>query len=69
MGYFLQRLYKDISTVKYIPSKSEIFVQDIHSKPEILLQIIQRFVIVPKQVKSEIPKPWLLSSPLLHPYM
>ena len=35
---FLQCLYKDIHTVTFIPSKPEIFIQGIHSKPEILIQ-------------------------------
>ena len=36
-----------------------MFTQSIHSKPEILLQNIQWFMIVPKQVKPEAPKSWL----------
>ena len=41
------------------PSKPEIFVQYMHSKPEILLQNIWGFIIVLKQVKPKTPKPWV----------
>ena len=53
---FLQCLYKDIPIVTYIPSKPKIFLQDIHSKPEILLQSIWEFMILSKQVKPEVYK-------------
>ena len=66
---FLRHLYEDISTVTPIPSKPEMFVQGIHSKPEILLQNIRGFVIVPKQVKPEAPKSWLPSHSSLQPYV
>ena len=56
---FLRSLYKDISIVTYILSKLEIFVQGIHSKPEILLQSIQEFMMLSKQVKPEVSKSWL----------
>ena len=56
---FLRCLYKNIPTATFIPSKPEMFVQSIHSKPEILLQNIWGFMIVPKQVKPEVPKAWL----------
>ena len=52
-----------------IPSKSEIVVQGIHLKLEILLQSIQGFVIVPKQVRPEAPKSWLPLRSLLQPYV
>ena len=45
--------------VTSIPSKPEMFVQGIHSKPEIPLQNIQGFMMLPKQVKPEAPKPCL----------
>ena len=51
-----------------ILSKLEMIVQDIHSKPKILLQNIQGFMIVPKQVELEAPKSWLPSRSSLQPY-
>ena len=45
-----------------------MFVQCIHSKPEILLQNIRGFMIVPKQVKPETLKSWLPLRSLLQPY-
>ena len=53
---FLGCLYEDIPMVTSVPSKPEMFVQGIHSKPETILQSIQGFMIVPKQVKPEAPK-------------
>ena len=53
---FLRRLYEDIHMVTPIPSKSEMFVQGIHLKPEILLQNSQKFTILSKQVKPEASK-------------
>ena len=49
-------------------SKPEMFVQGIHSTPEILLHNIWGFMIVPKQVKSEEPRSWLSLCSLLQPY-
>ena len=40
----------------------------IHSKPEILVQNIWGFMIVPKQVKPEAPKSWLPLCSSLQPY-
>ena len=65
---FLRRPYKDISTVTPIPSKPEMFVQGIHSKPEILLQYIWGSMIVSKQVKPEARKSWLPSRSSIQPY-
>ena len=65
---FLQRLYKDVPTVTLIPSKPEMFVQGIHSKPEILLQNIQEFTTLSKQVKPEAFNSWLSLHALLQPY-
>ena len=45
---FLRRLYEDILTVTPIPSKPEIFLQNI-----------REFMITPKQVKPEAPKSWI----------
>ena len=51
----LQRyLYGHIYTIK-----PEMFIRGIYSKPEILLQSIQGFMILPKQVKPKAPKSWL----------
>ena len=35
-----------------------MFLQGIHSKPEILLQIIQKFMMLSKQVKPKVSKLW-----------
>ena len=55
---FLRHIYKDIPTVTSISLKSELFLQDIHSKPEILLQSIREFMMLSKQAKSEASKSW-----------
>ena len=47
---FLRRLYEDIPTVTPIPSK-----------PEMFLQYIRGFVIIPEQVKPESPESWIPS--------
>ena len=62
---FLRCLYEDIPPITSIPSKPEMFAQGIYSKPEICLQHIWRFMIVPKQVKPEAPKSWLPLCPLI----
>ena len=46
-----------------------MFVQGIHSKPEIILHNIQGFIIVPKQVKPKAPKSWLALGSSLQPYV
>ena len=51
-----------------IPPTPEMVVQGIHSKPEILLQYIRGFTIVPKQVELEALKSWLPSRSWLQPY-
>ena len=55
---FLQRLYEDIPMVTPILSKTEMFVQGIHLKPEMLLQSIWEFMMLSKQVKPEVFKSW-----------
>ena len=50
---FIQCLYKDIPMVTPIPSKPEMIAQGIHSKLEILLQNIWRFIVVPKEMKTQ----------------
>ena len=65
---FLRCLYEDIPTITSIPSRPEMFVQGIHSKPEILLQNIRGFMILPKQVKPEAPKSWPPLHSSLHVY-
>ena len=65
---FLRPPYEDISTITPILSKPKMFVQGIHSKPEIRLQNIRGFVNVLKQVKSGTRQSWLPSRSLLQPY-
>ena len=55
---FLRRLYKDIPTVTPIPSK-----------PEMFLQYIQGFMIIPEQVKPESPELWMPSRSSIQPYV
>ena len=55
---FLRRLYEDIPTVTPIPSK-----------PEMFLQYIRGFVIIPEQVKPESPESWIPSRSSLQPYV
>ena len=54
----LRRLYEDIRTVTHIPSK-----------PEMFLQYIRRFVIIPEQVKPESPESWIPSCSSLQSYV
>ena len=68
MDIFTRRFYKDISRGTPIPSKIEMFVQGIYSKPGILLQIIWEFTILSKQIKPEAPKAWIPSHSSLQPY-
>ena len=44
-------------------------VTPIPSKSEMLLQYIWGFMIIPKQVKPEIPKLWIPSHPSPQPYL
>ena len=44
-------------------------VTPIPSKPEMLVQYVQEFMITPKQVKPEIPKSWIPSYQSLQTYL
>ena len=68
LNIFLLCLNRDTYTVTSTPSKPEVFVQGIHSKPEILLQYIRGFMNVPKQMKPGAPKAWILSHSSLQPH-
>ena len=55
---FLRRLYEDIPTVTPIPSK-----------PEMFLQYIRGFMIIPEQVKPESHESWIPSRSSIQPYV
>ena len=56
------------TTITSTPSKPEVFVQGIHSKPEILLQNFRGFMNAPKQAKPEAAKSWIPSHSSLQPH-